>query len=95
MTEKQMIYLYLYGTVRQLETVIILTDLAKGVKTRNSKERDVLMDLISWIASMDSSEEYRQFFTEFCKGVDRYKSDGEVSTIEAVKEQVMNYGKID
>ena len=95
MTEKQMVYLYLYGTVRQLETVITLTDLAKGIKTRNSKERDALMNLITWIASMDSSEEYRQFFTDFCKGVDRCKSDGDFSTIEAVKEQVMNYDKID
>ncbi len=47
MTEKQMVYLYLYGTVRQLETVITLTDLAKGIKTRNSKERDALMNLIT------------------------------------------------
>lgn len=93
MNERQMIYLYMYGTTNQLETVKRLANLA--LEQDNPVKQKDLIGLIHWVLDYQEYSYYVVFFEEFCMGIDEAKADGEISTIDAIKLQEEYYGEAD
>ena len=93
MNERQMIYLYMYGSKSQLETVKSLADLA--IEKIDQTKVAYLLGLIRWVMDYEDHGSYAIFFMEFCMAVDNAKEDFSIPTIEAIQMQKEYYGKDD